>query len=370
MSVEVHFQLDGPEGAPVVMFANSLGTTLAMWDEQAAALSDRFRVLRYDQRGHGQSPVPPGPYTVGELADDALALLDRLGIDRVSFCGLSLGGAVGMTLALREPQRLERLVLCSTALEFSPPEQWHERAATVRAEGMAAIAPAGMERWFTPAADPELVARFDAMLRSQPTEGYAACCEAIAGHDLRGRLTGVRAPTLTIAGADDPVTPPAKLAAIRAEIPGARDTVIGRARHMVNAEQAATVTAFLFAFLHEGAGMHVRRQVLGDEHVDRAIAGTTDFTADFQAFITRYAWGEIWTRPGLDRRTRSAITITALVALGHENELAMHVRAALRNGLTADEIKEILLHSAVYCGVPAANAAFAVARKVIEEDRI
>ena len=116
-------------------------------------------------------------------------------------------------------------------------------------------------------------------------------------------------------------------------------------------------------------GMQLRRAVLGDEHVDRAIAATTDFTADFQSFITRYAWGEIWTRPALDRRMRSAITLTALVALGHENELAMHVRGALRNGLTPDEIKEILLHSAVYCGVPAANAAFAIARRVLEEDR-
>ena len=152
MSVEVHHRLEGPEGAPVVVFANSLGTTLEMWDAQAAALAGRYRVLRFDLRGHGRSPVPPGPYTVGDLADDALALLDRLGIERVSFCGLSLGGTIGMTLAVRAPERLERLVLCCTALEFKPPEQWLERAATVRAEGMDAIAPAGMERWFTPAA--------------------------------------------------------------------------------------------------------------------------------------------------------------------------------------------------------------------------
>ena len=175
-------------------------------------------------------------------------------------------------------------------------------------------------------------------------------------------------PTLTIAGDDDPVTPPAKLDAIRDEIPGAQGHVVPGARHMANAEQAAAFTAALIAFLDEGEGMRVRRAVLGDAHVDRAVAATTDFTADFQSLITRYAWGEIWTRPGLDRRTRSAITITALVALGHENELAMHVRAALRNGLTPDEIKEILLHSAIYCGVPAANSAFAIARKVIEAE--
>ena len=349
----VNHRLDGPDGAPVVMFANSLGTTLEMWEAQAEALHHRYRVLRFDQRGHR---------TVHELAKDALTLLDRLGIERVAFCGLSLGGAVGMTIARRAPERIERLALCATALEFGPPEQWHERAATVRSEGMEAIAPAGLERWFTPNADPALVARFDAMLRSQPTDAYAACCEALADYDLLPEPE-FSMPTLTIAGAEDPVTPPAKLAAIPAD----RHVVIGGARHMVNAEQAAAFNAALIPFLDEGAGMRVRRAVLGDAHVDRAIAGTTELTADFQDFITRYAWGEIWTRPGLDRRMRSAITITALVALGHENELAMHIRAARRNGLSADEIKEVLLHAAIYCGVPAANSAFAITKQVLEE---
>jgi 3-oxoadipate enol-lactonase / 4-carboxymuconolactone decarboxylase len=366
--VRLHHQLDGLEGAPVVMFSNSLGTTLEMWDDQAAALADRYRVLRFDTRGHGRSPVPPGPYTVDQLAGDALELLDHLSIERVSFCGLSLGGAIGMTIALRAPERIERLVLASTALEFSPAEQWHERAATVRAEGMDAIAPAGINRWFTPAAPPDVRAKFDAMLRAANPDGYAACCEAIAALDLRGRVDVVRLPTLTIAATDDPVTPPEKLAAIAAEIPAARSVVIDSARHIVNAEKPEFFTAVLTAFLAEGAGLRVRREVLGDAHVDRAIAGTTDFTADFQDFISRYAWGEIWTRPGLDRRTRSAITITALIALGHENELAMHLRAALRNGLTPDEIKEILLQSAIYCGVPAANSAFAIAKRVLEEE--
>jgi 3-oxoadipate enol-lactonase / 4-carboxymuconolactone decarboxylase len=368
VSIAVHHRIEGPEDAPVLMFANSLGTSLEMWDAQAAALADRHRVLRFDTRGHGRSPVPDGPYTVADLAGDALALLDRLGIEQVSFCGLSLGGAIGMTLAAHAPERLERLVLCCTALEFAPAEQWLERAATVRAEGMEAIAPAAMERWFTPAAPSELVARYDAMLRSQPVAGYAACCEAVAAFDARGTLGGIRIPVLTIAGDDDPVTPPAKLDAIAAEVPGARQYVVAGARHLAQAERAATFTRVLASFLDEGEGLRVRRAVLGDAHVDRAIGATTDFTADFQSFITRYAWGEIWTRPRLDRRMRSAITITALVALGHENELAMHVRGALRNGLTPDEIKEILLHSAVYCGVPAANSAFAVARRVLEEE--
>ena len=252
----VNHTLEGPDYAPVVMFANSLGTTLEMWDAQAAALRDRYRVLRFDHRGHRN---------VHELARDAVALLDRLEIERVSFCGLSLGGAVGMTIARRSPERIERLALCATALEFGPPEQWHERAATVLAEGMAAIAPAGLQRWFTPDADETLVARFDEMLRGQQVEAYAACCEALADYGLSPDAFIM--PTLTIAGHDDPVTPPEKLAAIPAD----RHVVIGGARHMVNAEQAEAFNAALIPFLDEGAGMRVRRAVLGDAHVDRAL---------------------------------------------------------------------------------------------------
>jgi 3-oxoadipate enol-lactonase / 4-carboxymuconolactone decarboxylase len=368
VTVAVHHRLEGPDDAPVVAFASSLGTTNAMWDGQAAALAGEFRVLRYDHRGHGGSPAPPGPYSVDDLADDALALLDELEIERVAFVGLSLGGAVAMTLARRAPERVERLALCCTAARFGPPEGWTERAATVRAGGVEAVAPAVLERWLTPAAPPAMRERLEAQLLATSPDGYAACCEAIAGHDLRGQLGGLRMPVLAIAGSDDPATPPEWLAAIADEVPGARLHVLEGARHIASVEFAAAFNRALFPFLRGGAGMRARREVLGDAHVDAAIERTTAFTADFQDLITRYAWGEIWTRPGLDRRMRSAITLTALVAGGHENELAMHVRAALRNGLSAGEIEEILLQTAIYCGVPAANAAFAVAQRVIGEE--
>jgi 3-oxoadipate enol-lactonase / 4-carboxymuconolactone decarboxylase len=375
VTVEVHHRLEGPPGAPVVVLACSLGTSLAVWDDQAAALAERFRVLRYDHRGHGASPTPPGPYSVADLAADALALLDRLQIERVAFCGLSLGGMVGMRLALGAPERIERLVLCCTAAHIPPPSMWTDRAAAVRAGGMEAVAGTVVERWLTPDAPPALRARLEALLLATPPEGYAASCEAIAGHDLRGALGAVRAPTLLIAGADDPATPPAQLETLRDEIPGARLEVLDRAAHLANVERPEAfmnaVARFLEGSWRDGRdrGMQVRREVLGDEHVDAAIARTTALTADFQDLITRYAWGEIWTRPGLDRRTRSAITLTALVALGHENELALHLRAARRNGLSDDEIKEILLQAAIYCGVPAANSAFAIAQRVLGEQR-
>jgi 3-oxoadipate enol-lactonase / 4-carboxymuconolactone decarboxylase len=366
MTVALHHRIDGPAGAPVVAFATSLGTALAMWDDQAAALAGRFRVLRFDHRGHGRSPVPPGPYTVEEMTGDVVALLDRLGIERLSYCGLSLGGMVGMRLALDHPERIERLVVCCTSAHLGPPEMWRERAATAREHGVGPLVAAALERWFTPDAPPAMVAKLEAMLRATDPEGYAGGCEALASTDLRGQLGAIRAPTLAIAGADDPAAPPFHLEAIRDEIPGARLHVIERARHIANVERADEFNRALLGFLDDGT--RTRRDVLGDAHVDAAIARTTEFTADFQDLITRYAWGEIWSRPGLDRRTRSAITLTALVARGHDEELVMHLRGALRNGLSADEIKEVLLQAAIYCGVPAANSAFAIAQRVLDEE--
>ena len=237
MTVDVHHVLEGPDDAPVVLFASSLGTTHAMWDDQAAALRDDFRVLRYDHRGHGDSPVPPGPYSIQDLAGDAVALLDRLGIERVTFAGLSIGGAVAITAALRAPERFERLVLCSTAAQFPPPEQWSERATTVREEGVEAVADGALERWLTPEAPDEPRERLRAMLLSTPREGYAACCEALGGYDARGRLGALSMPVLAVAGADDPTTPPAALQAIVDEVPDGRLHVIERARHISNVER-------------------------------------------------------------------------------------------------------------------------------------
>ena len=364
----MNYEIEGPQDGPVVIFAGSLGSTLAMWDEQAAALSGEFRVLRYDHRGHGGSPAPPGPYTVDDMAGDVLQLLDDLGIERISFVGLSLGGAVAMALALRAPERVERLALCCTAAKFGPPDPWLERAATVRAEGLGAVAPAVLERWLTPAAPPAMRERLEAMLLSSQPEGYAACCEAIAGQAIRDRLAELHMPVLAIAGSEDPATPPEWLEEIADGVPGARLHVIDGACHIANVEFAAAFNGALTPFLRATVGQKTRREVLGDAHVDASIERTTAFTAEFQDLIARYAWGEIWSRPGLDRRMRSAITLTALVAGGHERELAMHVRAARRNGLTADEIKEVLLQTAIYCGVPAANSAFAIAQRVLDDE--
>ena len=252
MTVGLAHRLDGPEDAPPLVLSNSLGTTMAMWDPQLGPLSANRRVLRYDRRGHGASPVPDGPYAIDDLGRDLLALLDALGIERVDFCGLSLGGMVGMWLASEAPERVDRLVLCSTSALLGPPEQWTERAATVRERGMDAIVEAGLERWLTAdfrAARPDVARRMGDMLRSAPPEGYAACCEAIRDLDLRERLGAITAPTLLIAGADDPSTPPAHLERIRAGVPGARLAVLEHAAHLLNVEHPDVVTGAILAHL-------------------------------------------------------------------------------------------------------------------------
>ncbi|MGH3730354.1 MAG: 3-oxoadipate enol-lactonase, partial [Micromonosporaceae bacterium] len=203
------YDVHGPLDAPAVVLGGSLGTTRAMWDEQLPALAGEFRVIRYDHRGHGESHVPPGPYTMAELAGDLLAVLDELRIARAHLVGLSLGGMVAMQVAATYPERVGRLALICTAARLGPARSWLERATTARARGAAAIADAVTQRWFTPAfASSERAAELRASLRTTPPEGYAGCCEAIATMDLRPLLGAIRAPTLVVAGADDPATPP------------------------------------------------------------------------------------------------------------------------------------------------------------------
>ncbi|MCZ4119908.1 bifunctional 3-oxoadipate enol-lactonase/4-carboxymuconolactone decarboxylase PcaDC [Streptomyces sp. H39-S7] len=365
----LHHRAEGPATAPALLLGPSLGTSTALWDAVAPELSATHRVVRWDLPGHGGSPadlIGPGA-TVGELADLVLSLADALGIDRFAYAGVSLGGAVGLHLAVHHPQRVRSLaVICSSA-HFGGSAPWEERAARVRREGLSALADTADSRWFTPGFTvPRLVADH----RGCDPAAYAACCDALAAFDLRDALSSVTAPTLAVAGREDPATPPAHLREIADAVPGAWLTEIPHASHLAPAERPEAVLAALRSHFTGGArsGMAVRRQVLGDAHVDRAQERQSDFTAPFQDFISRYAWGEIWTDDTLSRRERSMVTLTALSAHGHYDELALHVRAARRNGLTPQEIGAVLLQTAVYCGVPAANSAFAVAQRVLAEE--
>ena len=243
-AIDVHHEISGPDDAPVLVLSNSLGSTTAMWDPQVPTLAERLRVVRYDHRGHGGSPVPPGPYELADLGADALRLLDRLGLERVHWCGLSLGGMVGMWVAINAPERIDRLVLCCTSAKLGPPSMWADRAAMVRAEGVEAIADAGIGRWLTPGfieREPGVAAEVRAMLAATPAEGYAASCGAIEHMDLVAELGAIRAPTLVIAGAHDPATPPEHGERIVAGILGARLEMVDAA-HLATIEQPAAMT--------------------------------------------------------------------------------------------------------------------------------
>lgn len=365
----LNHRAEGPTSAPPLLLGPSLGTSTKLWDKVAPELSITHRVVRWDLPGHGGSPaglIAPGA-TVADLAELVLASADSLGIERFAYAGVSLGGAVGLHLAAHHPERVSSLaVICSSA-HFNGARPWRERAELVRREGLAGLAETANSRWFTSGFTvPELVDDH----RDADPEAYAACCDALAAFDIREDLSRITAPTLLIAGREDPATPPAHLREIADAVPGSSLTELAGASHLAPAERPEAVLTALRAHFDGYAerGMEVRRQVLGDAHVDRAQARQSPFTARFQDFISRYAWGEIWTDPTLSRRERSMITLTALVAHGHYDELAMHIRAARGNGLTPEEIGAVLLQTAVYCGVPAANSAFATAQRVLAEE--
>ena len=254
-AVDVHVVADGPMDAPVLVLAPSLGATVAMWEPQLAAFTSRFRVLRYEPRGHGRSPVPSAPYQIADFVDDVVRLLDRHGVESAFFCGLSMGGMVGIALAAAFPDRVRGLVLCSTSALLGPPQAWIERAATVRASGTAAVAATVVSRWLTPgyaAEHPDVVARLQQMLVSTSDEGYAACCGAIERMDLRPALPRVSAPTLVLVGREDPLTPPTHAEELTAAIRGARLEVLSQAAHLLNVEQAEAFNRLVLAHLDQG----------------------------------------------------------------------------------------------------------------------
>ncbi len=251
-AVDVHALVEGPADAPAVVLSSSLGTTTAVWDRQVAELARSFRVIRYDLRGHGSSPVPPGPYDISDLGADIVALLDRLGVERADLAGLSIGGMASMWVAAFAPGRVRRLVLCSTSARFDRPDVYAERAAAVRANGSASVAAPAVMRWFTPGfieRRPDVVARMEAMVGATPAEGYAACCEVVARTDLRPILSSIAAPTLLIAGRGDVATPPANAHRIAACVPHARVVEVDDAGHIATIEQPARVTSLILEHL-------------------------------------------------------------------------------------------------------------------------
>jgi 3-oxoadipate enol-lactonase len=249
--VRLHYELTGPANAPVVMFSNSLGATLSMWDVQIPEVKKTFRALRYDKRGHGQSSVPTGPYTLEQLGRDAVGLLDFLKLDAVHFCGLSIGGQTGMWLGIHAPKRLKKLVLCNTGAKIGTSEAWNTRIDAVRKGGVKAISGAVIDRWFTAdfrAKQPAEISKIQQALESVNPKGYAGCCAAVRDFDCREKLSGIQTPTLVIAGAHDPATPPADGRFVAEKIPGARYVEL-EAAHLSNIEDRDRFTAEVGKFL-------------------------------------------------------------------------------------------------------------------------
>ncbi|MFI9630304.1 alpha/beta fold hydrolase [Streptomyces sp. NPDC052042] len=411
----LQYRFDGPEDAPILVIGPALGASWHMWDRQIPELTERWRVLRFDLPGHGGAPAHPAS-TITELSDRLLATLEALGVQRFGYAGCSIGGAIGADLALRHPHRIASLALVAASARFGSADEFRQRGVVVRTNGLEPMARTAPERWFTPAfaaAQPAIVDWAVQMVRTTDPGCYIAACEALAAFDARAELDRITVPTLVLVGAEDRVTGPGDARTLVAGIPDARLALVPGAAHLAPVEQPMAVTDLLLTHFSTAwqdtlagipmpadtprlsapvlpvaeitaaerpeppatgrvdpyeQGLKMRREVLGNAHVDQVMGDVDDFTADFEELVTRYAWGEVWTREGLDRRTRSCVTLAALVAGGHRESLAAHVRAALRNGLGPAEIKEVLMQTAVYCGVPAASAAFSIAQSVIREE--
>jgi 3-oxoadipate enol-lactonase/4-carboxymuconolactone decarboxylase len=276
-------------------------------------------------------------------------------------------------LATRHPERVASLILIATAAVFPPPEFWHNRANVVRAEGPGVVVDTIVPRWFTEAfraRKPDAVERVRQDYLGIERAGYARCCEALAEADLRERNRTIAAPTLVIAGSEDPVATPAMAEALRAGIPGAELVVLGNVAHLISVERPEALAEKIRAFLGGsgarvgeagslfGKGLAIRKEVLGADYVDAARARAGAFGAPWQDLITRVAWAEIWGDPTLPRKTRSMLTLAMMIALHREDEFKLHVRPALGNGVTIAELRALIMQASVYAGVPAANAAF------------
>ncbi len=385
----LHYDYQKTDSARTFVFVNSLGTDFRIWDSVVNLLKPHGSILRFDKPGHGLSEVPEAACSISDYVADVVGLLDAFQIDTCVLVGLSIGGIIGQRLAITHPERIEKLVLSNTAPKIGTADSWNDRIATVQQQGMTAISDGVLQRWFPGVfreAHSTELAGYRRMIEHTSPVGYVRACEAIRDEDLTAQISQITMPTLCIGGSDDLATPPELVEAMANAIPNARCEIIAGAGHIPCMQMPKTVASLILDFIGERApvvcvhadhlnentlyqqGMKTRRTVLGNAHVDRAEAAKTDFDADFQQYITETAWGSIWSRPGLTHRERSLITIALLAVLGHEEELAMHIRATRNTGASPDDVKETLLHTAIYAGVPVTNGAMKIAKAIYSEE--
>lgn len=376
----LYWRLEGPEACPAVVLLNAIGTDMTLWDPLVPLLVPYFRVLRFDARGHGASDAPIGDYSLEMLAQDVIAVMDDAGLPRAAVAGVSLGGMIGMETALRHSDRVGALVLICTSATIDR-ALWTERVEVVRTKGVEAIADAAMTRFLSPQFSSSHPGRAAGIRRTLlSTRGYAGAAAAIRDSELRGRIAAIAVPTLIVSGNHDvsmPYVPHGET--LLAAIAGSTCARID-AGHLAPFESPSAIARLIQKFLNGAndasqaeqtlfdAGLVNRRRVLGDEWVDRALANRSAFDAEFQEMITRIAWHEVWGRAGLEERTRRLLVVVVTASLGRWEEFSLHTRAGLaRGGFSRDELKEALMQLAIYAGVPAANTAFAHARRIIAE---
>ena len=368
--MKTNYKIQGTPNSPVLIFSNSLGTEMMMWEELVPYLLPYFRVIRYDTLGHGSSEKPEGEYKMYTLGLQVIVLMDSLNIDKAYFCGLSMGGLVGQWLGINHPERFHKFAISNTGAKIGNDESWNGRIKALNKGGMKAIADETSAIWFTSEfrnAEPAKIKLYKEMFLRSEVNGYCGCCAAIRDSDFREDLGKISVPTLVITGDQDAVTTIDHAQFLVENIEGASLALLP-ARHLAATEFPEQFANVLLKFFTGEStfdkGMHIRRTVLGNEHVDNASSKINNFNGDFQNFITNYAWGEIWSRPGLSKHNRSLITMAMLIALNRPNEFKMHVKAAFNNGVTKEEIKEVIMQSALYCGLPAANDAIHLAEEV------
>jgi 3-oxoadipate enol-lactonase len=394
MASTLSYTLHGEGSGPLLVFGHALGMDRQAWDPLLRELGPGHRTLVFDHPGHGRSTALAGALDMSGLVDAAADLLREVAREPVVWIGLSMGGMVGMGLAIRHPALLRALVVANSTAHYPDAARgaWDSRIATVQREGIAAVADTVMGRYFHAAfraAQPEAVARARAMLLATEAAGYLASCQAVRDVDWRAGLPGISCPTLVIAGALDEGTPPAMAQAIADAVPGATLAVLPDASHISAVEQPAAFAQRLHDFLRTpgladppapadttastdyARGLQHRRRVLGDAWVDRSLANRNAFNTEFQELITRHAWNDIWGRPALGDRTRRFMVLSMLLGIHAWDEFAMHVRAALDgqedSRLGPDDFKEVILMAAIYCGVPVANHAFGIVGAILRE---
>lgn len=361
-------------GGSCVVFANSLGSDQSIWDHVTAHLGRGFDTLTYDLRGHGLSDISQG-YTVRDLADDLIALLERLELRNVILCGVSVGGMVAQSVAIRRPDLLHAVILSNTAARIGTEARWKDRISAVDNGGIESIADTVLENWFAPtyrSRNPDLWGIHRNMLCRTSTAGYSATCAAIRDTDLTAEIGAISVPTLCIAGAEDRSVTPDQVEALAQAIPNARFELLDGVGHLPALEAAGRMAALIEEFAQiKGSrfkrGMTTRRGVLGDAHVDRAEAAKSEFDLPFQTLITEGAWGSVWSDPSISHRERSMLTLALLAATGSFEEIPMHVRATLRTGAAVRDIQQSFQHVAIYAGVPKANRALKLARSTLAE---